>query len=105
MEGVTRHDRTARLLEARLECLAGVAERSLAGARALDRRVLALEAATRNAIALGLLSPAEAAAIWATVARRHPDVRWCRDGPRPAAESRACVAVGAADARRDRQAS
>jgi hypothetical protein len=81
---VTRRGRTARLLEARLEWLAGIAERSPAGARPLDPGVLAVEAATRHAVGLGLLSPDEASAIWAAVARRHPGVPWCRDGPCPA---------------------
>ena len=73
-------DRTVRLLEAELEALAGVSERSLAGARSLEPRVLALEAATRHAVALGLLAPSEARAVWAALAERHPGVRWCRDG-------------------------
>ena len=82
---MTPHDRTARLLEARLDWLAGMAERSPAGARPLEPRVLAAEAATRHAVVLGLLAPADARAIWARVARRHPGVAWCREGPRLAA--------------------
>jgi hypothetical protein len=75
-----RHDRTVRLLERRLEVLADVSERSLSGARPLERHVLALEAATRHAVALELLSDEEARHIWAAVARRHPTVDWCQVG-------------------------
>lgn len=75
------HDRTIRLLECRLEALAGASERSLSGPRPLDRQVLAVEAATRHAVRLDLLSPEEAGEIWAAVARRHPLVRWCQAGP------------------------
>jgi hypothetical protein len=75
-----RHDRTARLLEVRLEILAGVSERSLSGQRPLERHVLAMEAATRHAVALEVLSQEEARRIWAAVARRHPGVRWCQAG-------------------------
>ena len=73
-----RHDRAVRMLAARLEYLAAAEERSTAGLRLPDEHVLAAEAATRHAIALGLLSSEEAAAIWAHVAERHPDVAWCR---------------------------
>ena len=74
------HDRTVRLLAARLEAAAGVTERSLVGARPLEPHVLALEAATRHAVDLDLLSRDEAEAIWAEVAKRHPAVPWCRAG-------------------------
>jgi hypothetical protein len=74
------HERTARLLEARLEALAGVTERSLSGPRPVDRQIIALEAATRHAVELRLLSRDEAGAIWASVAERHPSVGWCRRG-------------------------
>ena len=74
------HDRTVRLLEARLEWAADVTERSLSGARLLDRHVVALEAATRHAVELEVVSPDEARAIWAAVAGRHPTVPWCRAG-------------------------
>jgi hypothetical protein len=47
--------------------------------------ILAAVAATRHAIDLDLLSPAEADSIWADVAERHPDAGWCRSGPRLAA--------------------
>lgn len=80
MEHDRHHDRTVRLLELRLEALADVSERSLSGARPLDRRVLAAEAATRHAVELELLSREEAGRIWAAVARRHPGVRWCQSG-------------------------
>ena len=79
------HDRTARLLEARLEILAGACERSLSGGRPLDGHVLAVEAATRHAIELEVLTADEAGEIWASVARRHPAVAWCRSAPRLAA--------------------
>lgn len=73
-----RHDRTVRLLEARLEALAAATERHLCAARAHEGEVLALELATRHAIALSVVSADEAMAIWAAVAARHPAVRWCR---------------------------
>ncbi len=81
MQRQTHHDRTIRLLECRLEALAGASERLLSGPRPLDRQVLAVEAATRHAVKLELLSPEEAGEIWAAVARRHPLVRWCQAGP------------------------
>ena len=74
------HDRTVRLLETRLEILADISERSLSGPRALECQILALEAATRHAVELELLSQEEAGAIWTAVARRHPSVRWCQTG-------------------------
>jgi hypothetical protein len=74
------HDRTVRLLEARLEALAGVTERCLSGPRPVDAQVLALEAATRNAVELHLLSRDEAGAIWSSVGERHPSVGWCQGG-------------------------
>ena len=74
------HERTVRLLAARLDAVAGVTERSLVGARRLEPHVLALEAATRHAVELELLSPDEAQAIWTQVAERHPAVAWCRGG-------------------------
>jgi hypothetical protein len=76
-----RHDRTVRLLEARLEALAVVSERAPGGERPYDRHILGAAAATRHAVALQLLSPEEAGAIWAGVARRHPAASWCRDLP------------------------
>jgi hypothetical protein len=77
-----RHDRAVRMLAARLEYLAAAEERATGGLRLPDEHVLAAEAATRHAIALGLITSEEAAAVWADVAERHPDVPWCR---RPAA--------------------
>ena len=78
MDRPDRHDRIVRLLAVRLEALARVSERSLAGARSLEPDVLRAEAATRHAIELELLSLEEAEEIWAEVARRHPDAGWCR---------------------------
>ena len=79
------HDRTVRLLEARLEALAHSSEHSLAGPQAVDRHVVALTVATRNAVELELLSAEEAHAIWAGVARRHPAAGWCLRSPVSAA--------------------
>jgi hypothetical protein len=75
-----RHDRTIRLLESRLETLAAATERSLSGPRLVESRVLAVEAATRNAVRLSVLTSDEAAELWAAVGRRHPHVRWCQGG-------------------------
>ena len=80
MDAEHRHDRTVRLLEARLEALARVSERALAGSESLEPSVLRAAAATRHAIELELLSLEEAGAIWAQVARRHPHATWCRRG-------------------------
>jgi hypothetical protein len=77
MDAPARIDRTTRLLEARLEALAVISEHSLEGERPFDRQILGVEAATRHAVALELLSPEQADAIWAGVARRHPDARLC----------------------------
>lgn len=73
--------RTARLLEARLEELAVASERSHEGEKPFDRQILGVEAATRHAVALELLSPEQAGAIWAGVAQRHPRARWCQISP------------------------
>lgn len=81
MDVRTRHDRTVRLLEARLEGLAAASERSPDGERSWERQILGALAATRHAVRLELLSPEEAGDIWADVARRHPAARWCRSGP------------------------
>ena len=78
MDAAARHDRTVRLLEARLETLAAVCERTPAGERPYDRHILAAVAATRHAVELELLSFEEAGRIWAGVAQRHPGARWCR---------------------------
>lgn len=85
MEDRARTGRTARLLEARLETLAVASERSLQGARPYDLQIRAVAAATRHAVALDLISPDEAGAIWAGVANRHPGARWCRAWPKAAA--------------------
>jgi hypothetical protein len=85
MDAHSRHDRTVRLLEARLEVLAVASLQSPLGERRYERQIVAAVAATRHAIALGLLSSEEAGAIWATVARRHPGAAWCQAGPRLAA--------------------
>ena len=77
-EGMERHDRTVRLLEARLEALAAATERHLCTPRPHEGEVLALETATRHAVALEVVSADEAFAIWSGVANRHPTVRWCR---------------------------
>jgi phage tail sheath gpL-like len=78
MDTRDRHDRIVRLLEVRLEALARASERSLAGSGSLESDVLRAAVATRHAIELDLLSLAEADAIWAEVARRHPGAAWCR---------------------------
>lgn len=82
---MSSHDRTVRLLEARLEDLACVCERAPGGARRLDAQVASVAEATRRAVELELLSREEAGEIWATVAGRHPDASWCRVGPELAA--------------------
>ena len=74
-----KHDRTVRLLEARLEALAAVSERRPSRGRSYDPHILGVVAATRHAVALDLLSPQEAGEIWAGVARRHPRAQWCRE--------------------------
>jgi hypothetical protein len=85
MEFHARHDRTVRLLADRLETLAVASLRSPGGERAYRDHILAAVAATRHAVALDLLSPKEADAIWAEVAKRHPEAGWCNTGPRLAA--------------------
>lgn len=77
----TGHDRTLRLLEARLEVLASVCERAPATARHFETQVQAVAATTRRAVDLELISAAEAEAIWAAVASRHPSAAWCGAGP------------------------
>jgi hypothetical protein len=81
MNADTRHDRTLRLLEARLETLASASERALRGEVRYEREIIATAAATRHAIALDLISPEEAGSIWRDVADRHPQAGWCRTGP------------------------
>ena len=75
------HDRTVRLVEARLQALAHASAGPLTTPHAVERQVLALAAATRHAVRLELLSPEEADEIWASVAERHPRARWCLEGP------------------------
>ena len=77
MDTHVRHDRTVRLLAARLETLAVASVRSPGGERVYRDHILAAVAATRHAVALELLSPQEAGAIWTQVATRHPEARWC----------------------------
>jgi hypothetical protein len=81
MDERSRHDRTARLLEARLEALAVASARVPRGARDLDREIVAAAVATRHAVALEILSSDEAGAIWSAVAERHPAASWCRSSP------------------------
>lgn len=85
MDEHLRHDRTVRLLAARLDGLALASLRSPGGERMYRHHILAAVAATRHAVDLNLLSEAEADMIWADVAERHPDAGWCRSGPRLAA--------------------
>jgi hypothetical protein len=85
MDTLSRHDRTMRLLEGRLEALAVVCERTPASERRLGRQIEAAVAATRHAVQLELISPEEAGAVWAGVAQRHPEAFWCQGGPRLAA--------------------
>jgi len=81
MDERSRHDRTARLLEARLEALAIASARAPRGERDLDREIVAAVAATRHAVALEILSFEEAGAIWSAVSQRHPGAAWCRTSP------------------------
>jgi hypothetical protein len=81
MDAHTRHDRTVRLLAARLESLAVASIRSPGGERAYRDHILAAVAATRHAVALELLTVEEAGAIWIDVAQRHPEARWCTTAP------------------------
>ncbi len=76
----TRHDRTVRLLAARLEEIALAGERAGTLDRDLEPRLLGAVAATRHAVRLELLSAEEADAIWHDVAARHPAARWARAG-------------------------
>jgi hypothetical protein len=82
MDDHARHDRTLRLLEARLDALAGACEHSRRGELRFEREIAAAAAATRHAVDLGLISALEGDAVWAAVAARHPRAAWCRTGPR-----------------------
>jgi transcription elongation GreA/GreB family factor len=85
MDADSRHERTVRLLEARLEALAAVSERSPRAELRFDQQIVATLAATRHAIALELITSEEADAIWHEVAERHPLAAWCQSGPELAA--------------------
>jgi hypothetical protein len=85
MNDERRHDRTVRLLAARLETIAVASTRSPGGERVYRHHILAAVAATRHAVDLELLTSTEADSIWAEVAHRHPEAGWCRSGPRLAA--------------------
>jgi hypothetical protein len=82
MDERARHDRTLRILEARLEGLAGACERSPLGDRRFAQEIDAAAAATRHAVELGLISIHEGDSVWAAVARRHPGAPWRRRGAR-----------------------
>jgi hypothetical protein len=82
MDDHARHDRTLRLLEARLDALAAACEHSQRGELRFEREIAAAAAATRHAVDLGLISAHEGDAVWAAVAARHPRAAWCRTGPR-----------------------
>jgi len=75
-----RRSRTLRLLEGQLEALALVEERSLSRSHRVEHGVLGVEAATRHAVELHVLTPDDARRIWSDVARRHPAVGWCQRG-------------------------
>jgi hypothetical protein len=81
MHSSARHDRTVALLADRLETLAVASIRSPGGDRVYRHHILAAVAATRHAVALQLITPAEASAVWGEVARRHPEAGWCSKGP------------------------
>jgi hypothetical protein len=82
MDELARHDRTLRLLEARLEAIADACERAPRGERRYEPEIDAVIAATRHAVALGLISASEGDSVWGVVASRHPSAAWCRRGPR-----------------------
>jgi hypothetical protein len=73
MRPAARSERTAKLLSARLECLALAAERPGVHAEVATGVRLAT-AATRNAVELRLLSAKQAREIWAETTRRHPSL-------------------------------
>jgi hypothetical protein len=81
MERSAAGERFARILEARLEALAVVSERSVGGRDAqLEVLVTRAAEATRRAVELDLLSEPEAEKIWVGIRRRHPAVRWSDSG-------------------------
>ena len=69
MDEVARHDRTLRILEARLEALADACERAPQGERRFEPEIIAAFAATRHAVDLGLISPLEGDTVWAGCCR------------------------------------
>jgi hypothetical protein len=81
MNSRTRHDRTVRLISARLEEIAVAEERRPALARDLEHSARGAAAATRHAVELCLISRDEADAIWARVAELHPAVGLLRAAP------------------------
>jgi hypothetical protein len=81
MNSRTRHDRTVRLISARLEEIAVTEARRPCLARDLERSAHGAAAATRHAVELSLISRGEADAIWAAVAERHPAVALLRAAP------------------------
>jgi hypothetical protein len=72
----SHHSRTAHLLETRFEALARACERSSNPQARFDEHVFCVIGATRNAVALELLSAEEAGEIWAQVRTRHPSAGW-----------------------------
>jgi hypothetical protein len=72
-------ERTARVLTARLEELAAVAERSGADGQLVARLLEAASVATVNAVALDLLTDAAARKRWRTVESGQPVVVELRD--------------------------
>jgi DNA-binding winged helix-turn-helix (wHTH) protein len=65
-------ERTARLLQARLEALGHVAERSPLTDRALAAELARTEVVTQRAVELRLLTEPQAKEIWARSQARHP---------------------------------
>jgi hypothetical protein len=82
-----RSDRTAKLLSARLECLALAAERPGPHPDVASGVKLA-SAATRNAVELHLLSVEQAEEIWADTKRRHPTLAVLASQPHRTAPSK-----------------
>ncbi|MDX6504443.1 MAG: hypothetical protein QOE29_1568 [Gaiellaceae bacterium] len=65
-------ERTARLLQARLEALGHVHERAPIPARTLAAELARTELATQRAVELHLLTAPQAEEIWARSRARHP---------------------------------
>ena len=72
MSPEAKRERTLRLLQSSLEALARLSERSETPDLRLDGALLAVDAATGNAVALEPLMHEEAGEVWASGARRHP---------------------------------